>query len=91
MLCDFCAKSTEDSDARTHYTDAFSIDFPDEPHLGQITTVSFSEDWLACPECDKLIGANETKKLLERAKKSYIGYDYSADVIQTAFWQHRKI
>lgn len=91
LICDFCAQHTAVKDAKTHYTAPFVLEFGDLPVSGQSTTVSFSEDWLACPECDELIKSGQASALLARAKSGRYGSHPSVEQVQAKFWEHRRL
>jgi hypothetical protein len=86
LRCDFCNRPTEnDYGKRTHKAQPFSFPIFFQ---GKKIPINFSEDWLACEECDRLIRNNDRVGLLKRSME--LANDHiSVNLIIMMFWERR--
>jgi hypothetical protein len=87
-VCDFCNKPTpDDHGTRTHLAKPFVLTVMVQ---GAIVPINFTEEWLACPECDQLIRAGKKGDLLARALEGAPSDPASVIIIQELFWKNKK-
>ncbi len=86
-VCDFCSCPTpDDNGRRTHLAKPFQLTLIAQGH---IVPINFTEEWLACPDCDKMIREGNKEGLLERAKQP--GIDTTAlSLIHGLFWKNKR-
>jgi hypothetical protein len=87
-VCDFCNRPTpDDNGTRTHLANPFRLTVIAQ---GQIVPINFTEEWLACPECDALIRAGDKGGLLERSLEGMPSDPSSVILIQGMFWKNKR-
>lgn len=86
-VCDFCScPTTDDNMTRTHLAKPFQLTIIAQ---GKIVPINFTEEWLACPSCDKMIREGNKEGLLERAKQPGIDVT-SLTLIHGLFWKNKR-